>query len=228
MHPPSWSYEKLRHLLTNERLASYFADSDGSTEGAFALYEWNMRASAAIMELTSMVEVIVRNSLDECLREWATSRAPTKVWFDIAPLDAHAVADVAKARDRASRRGKDVEVHGKVIAELTLGFWRFLVESRYFTSLWVPATHRAFSGGPTELRRRQTEVARRMKQLTFIRNRAAHHEPIHRRHLGSDLTAAIELAAWVSADAGAWVAATSSLASSISARPHSGHDRPRL
>ena len=36
-----------------------------------------------------------------------------------------------------------------MIAELSLGFWRYLVESRYFTALWVPATHAAFPTAPT-------------------------------------------------------------------------------
>ncbi|MCG7415770.1 hypothetical protein MHK74_14600 [Microbacterium aurum] len=35
----------------------------------------------------------------------------------------------------------------RVIAELSRGFWRYLVESRYLTSLWVPSTHAAFAHG---------------------------------------------------------------------------------
>lgn len=63
-------------------------------------------------------------------------------------LDHRDRQDLQKERHRArSRRGE--EVHGKVIAELSLGFWRYLVESRYFTALWVPATHAAFPTAPT-------------------------------------------------------------------------------
>lgn len=113
-------------------------------------------------------------------------------------------------------------MHGKVIAELTLGFWRFLVESRYLTSLWVPAVHRAFYGGPVDLRRRQLEVAGRLKQLTIVRNRAAHHEPVHRRRLDLDLSAAIDLARWASMDGGAWVAAKNSLQRRIAEHPGRG------
>lgn len=223
-HPPAppsraWDYGELRRLLTNERLSSYFADTDGSNQRAFELYEWNMSASASVLELTSMVEVIIRNAIDAALAEWAQKKHPGISWFDLAPLDGRASLDVSKARQRATRYGKDAEIHGKVIAELNLGFWRFLVESRYLTSLWVPATHRAFENGPKDLWQRQREVAGRMKGLTFVRNRAAHHEPIHRRNLQRDLTSALDLAKWVSADAEAWVNAKSTLRQRIPEHP---------
>lgn len=95
--------------------------------------------------------------------------------------------------------GVDTRVVGKVIAELPVGFWRFLVESRYFTTLWIPANHAAFPGGPADARDRQRAVAGRLQQLTFVRNRAAHHEPIHKRDLIKDLRSATDLAGGVSA-----------------------------
>ena len=67
-------YERLRDLLSAERLGSYLSASDGDLEEAFALYEWNIEASAAALSLSAMVEVVVRNSLDAQMRNWAASR----------------------------------------------------------------------------------------------------------------------------------------------------------
>ena len=53
----------------------------------------------------------------------------------------------------------------------------------------------------------------------FVRNRAAHHEPIHRRDLARDLAAAVELVDWVCPHACAWVAARSPLEQLIRDRP---------
>lgn len=106
-----------------------------------------------------------------------------------------------------------------MIAELSLGFWRFLVESRYFTALWVPATHSAFPHGASDLRKRQREVALRMKRLTFVRNRATHHEPLHQRDLYQDLDAALDLTCWISPDAGSWVQATNDIAAVMRSKP---------
>ena len=87
-------------------------------------------------------------------------------------------------RRRATRRGKRSEVHGKVIAELGFGFWRYLYEPPYLTSLQVPA----FALHPSESNPPQvrSDVADRMQRLHFLPNRIAHHEPIHRRDLAGD------------------------------------------
>jgi hypothetical protein len=205
-------------LVTSERLGSYLRASGGNVADAFALYEWNMRAAASVVELTSMIEVLARNALDQELRHWAHRRRAGATWLDVVPLDQQGMGDIKKARDRVTRRGRRPEVHGRVIAELPLGFWRYLVESRYLTALWVPATHRAFPARDPDLRRRQKEVAFRIQQLNFIRNRAAHHEPIHSRDLGRDLQSALDLAKWISPAAASWVATTTSLPSIISDR----------
>lgn len=216
---PDWSYEVIRQRLTSERLGSYMVAADGDLELAFTLYEWNMRASAAVLTTTGMVEVLVRNALDEQLMGWARDRHQGRSWFDAAPLDQQGRNDVAKARERASRHGRTPEVHGKVVAELSLGFWRYLVASRYLTSMWIPATHAAFPHGAQDLRRRRSDTETRLQRLLFVRNRAAHHEPIHRRDLSMDLRAAVELSAWICPDAAAWVADKSSIRQLVHERP---------
>lgn len=209
--------DEIGRLITAERLRSY-AERTESPTGALRLYEWNMRAAASVMELTGVIEVIARNALDRELRAWTAARTGAS-WFDVAPLDGRGRTDLAKARARASRDGRRGEVHGRVIAELTFGFWRYLVESRYHTSLWVPDLHRAFPHGPDNLRVRRSEVTRRLQQLHFVRNRAAHHEPIHARNLQRDHDYALELLGWISPHAAVWAAETTSLRAVLRARP---------
>lgn len=136
-----------------------------------------MRASAAVLTTTGMVEVLVRNALDEQLKGWARDRHRGRSWFDAAPLGQQGRNDVVRARERASRRARIPEVHGKVVAELSLGLWRYLVASRYLTSMWIPASHAAFPHGAHDLRRRRSDNETRLQRLMFVRNRAAHHEP---------------------------------------------------
>lgn len=217
-HPRAHDYARLGDLLTAERLGSYLRWSGGDLESAFALYEWNMTASAAVMHTTGMVEVVVRNAMDRALQELETKRGWPS-WIDGAPLDHRGRADIRKARDRATRFGKDPEVHGKVVAELTLGFWRYLVASRYLTTMWTPALHRAFRHGPADKLQRQRRVDQHLKNLLWIRNRAAHHEPIHRRDLARDRAAAIEVATWVDREAGAWVGDLATLDAIVAAKP---------
>lgn len=220
MTRPSWNYNDLLGLLSQERLGSYLNVARNNVDDAFALYEWNMTAASEVMRTTGMVEVIVRNALDRELVAWASSRG-IRSWLDTAPLDAKAKADIKRARDRATNFGKQTEIHGKVIAELSFGFWRFIVTRRYLTSLWIPALHKAFPYATVaDIAGRQTAVDGALRRLAFLRNRAAHHEPIHRRDLAADEQASVVIAEWVDPTAGAWVSGRAALATVANEKPN--------
>jgi len=218
---PSRDYDALARLLSAERLGSYLRWSGGDLPAAFALYEWNMTASAAVMHTTGMVEVVVRNAMDRALVQMGDTKG-WRSWFDRAPLDQRGRIDIQKARDRATRFGSQPEVHGKVVAELSLGFWRYLAASRYLTALWTPALYSAFPAGPGDKLQAQRQVDLHLRNLLLVRNRAAHHEPIHRRNLAQDLRASVDVASWVSPVAGEWVADLSTIAVVVAARPVGG------
>lgn len=198
----------LCELLTPERLSSYFASTRGDAENALALYEWNLSAAAAIVQTTAMVEVIVRNSMDRQLTQWARARNKSD-WLTGIELDKRGQSDLRRASVRARGRGNSHASHGKTVAELNFGFWRFLAARRYYTYLWVPALHEAFPHGPTQFRARQESVERALGRLSHLRNRAAHHEPVHERDLMSDLVLASETASWIHPMAGDWITSTS-------------------
>lgn len=111
-HSRSWDYARVQDRLTSERLSSYLQASGQDLDGAFDLYEWNMRASAAVMTTCAMVEVLVRNALDAEGRAWAARRHSGSSWFDAAPLDRQGRSDVAKARARATRGGRTKRTDG--------------------------------------------------------------------------------------------------------------------
>jgi hypothetical protein len=115
------------------------------------LYKWNIALSGALFEAIALVEVVVRNEIDHNLRQWAQSRRAD--WMDIAPLDEKGRADIAKARSRNIKNPS----HGKVLAELNFGFWRFLVANPYLHTIWIPTMNGAFpnlGGHPGERRGR--------------------------------------------------------------------------
>ena len=213
-----WSLDILQGLLTRERLDSYLSACDDDLGRAFELYEWNLAASAAVMHVTAMVEVIVRNALDKRLCAWATDRGLDS-WLYAAPLDERGRDDISRALGRATRTHEETPPHGRVVSELNLGFWRYLTASRYHASLWVPALSEAFPRGNEDIRQRRRQAESRLARIMHVRNRAAHHEPIHRRDLLADVAAAVDLADWVHRDAGRWVAATTALPAVVAARP---------
>lgn len=217
MDPETVNYERLRELLSAERLGSYVAATGGDLRGAFELYEWNIEASAASVSLAAIVEVVVRNALDAQMRSWSTSRGRDD-WLSAAPLDGRGKADIRKARERAARGARPV-THGHVVAELSLGFWRYLVSRRYYTSLWVPSLRHAFPFLDGDAAKQRRRIESDLEQLLYLRNRAAHHEPIHRRDLRADLDRAIALLECIDPEAGRWARQREMLSSLIARKP---------
>jgi hypothetical protein len=192
---------KIEIRLTQGRLSSYLEVMNGNLLQALDLYKWNIALSGALFEAIAVVEVVVRNEIDSNLRQWAQSREAD--WMDIAPLDEKGRVDLARARARNSKNPS----HGKVLAELNFGFWRFLVANRYLHTIWIPAMSSAFpnlAGHPGE---RRVRVARTIERLWFLRNRIGHHEPIHTRKIESDVASMTSLLDWICFDTSAWATA---------------------
>jgi hypothetical protein len=132
--------------------------SSGDLGKALSLYKWNTRAAGAVIQTAALAEVLVRNALDRQLAVWAAKRSDNRSWIDLVPVDLQGAHDISEARARATRHGRTPEVHGKVVAELSFGFWRYLTASRYLTSLWIPALAPAFPYGDINITARRLQV----------------------------------------------------------------------
>jgi hypothetical protein len=214
----AWDDEVIVRLITRQRLWSYLSATGDDPRRALELYEWNLAASGSVLALVAMVEVMVRNVIDESLREWSISRYSTPSWFTRIPLDDRGRLTLNDARRRAATAHPS-RLHGQTVAELSFGFWRYLVASKYHTKLWIPAIASAFPCGPQDLRTRRSMVEDCLQRLLFVRNRAAHHEPIHRRDLLHDVRTARTLAAAISQHAAEWIAARQTVTQIYSRKP---------
>lgn len=222
----SVDYQVIATRLTRDRLASYLHATGGSLGSAIDLYDWNTLAGGALQEDLGRLEVLFRNAIDGALVRHGRARGWQRTWYRRTQLfpgqpGYRARADVDKARHRATRGGRQPEAHGKVIAELGFGFWRYLCEPPYHTSLWVPALTAVFPLHPLPLdtRRVRADVADRMQRLHFLRNRIAHHEPIHRRDLARDHRQLLEVVGWICSDSRSWVATRSRTPAVLASRP---------
>lgn len=137
----------LARLLSAPRLTRYVRATGGDLLDALALYEWNTSMSGALFEALQGFEVIFRNAVHEQLSATHSAHGLTGQWYDDPRrvLDERARDDIAIARSRAGVGGRP-PTPGHIIAELGLGFWRFLFARRYTHSLWVPSLRHAFPG----------------------------------------------------------------------------------
>nr|WP_221376691.1 Abi family protein [Actinoplanes polyasparticus] len=215
----------IEQRLSPERLGPYKRACGGSLETALALYRWNAEVTAALASTIGHVEVTLRNALHQELEAWSARTFEEPRWYLNPPsrtrpngfLFAEALGDIAKARTRAARNAGP-ETPGRVVAELNLGFWRFLLARRYDRGLWHPCLHRAFS------RQRRVTVFDAVGQLHEARNRMAHHEPMFNRPLAGLYQTSLQIAEWICPTIRLWIEECSSVTAALAARPTGNSD----
>ena len=207
----------LERTLSPERLSTYLAAAGGDHAAALELYVWNTQISAALYGPLQALEIIIRNAFH---RELATVYGPA--WYDSArvPLTPAARARLADAKDTLRRAGRPPDA-GRIVAELSFGFWERLLtrgprdKLNYEMALWRPALHRAFPNS----RRPRAEVHKPLPGLRDLRNRIAHHEPIFSRDLTAEYQTILDVIGWMCTDTRDWVAHHSDVPAVLTGRP---------
>lgn len=206
----------LVRLLSQPRLAEYKAAAGGKLDAALKLYAWNLQTSAAFFESIHYLEVALRNVMDEALTTWVATLpgAGADPWYRAAqvPLTPKTRSVITVAVNRATDGGRP-ELPGRVIAELGFGFWWSLLANNYNRDLWQPCLRRAF---PSARRARLHTSLERVKRL---RDRIAHHEPIHGRDLVEDCRTLLDTAEHVSQRLPWWIDTTSRVPMLLDQRP---------
>lgn len=166
------------------------------------LYLWNTHLTKTYLADIEHLEVLLRNSIHNAL----TGRYGER-WFDDdrIPFNDAAKKNIRKAKKRA---GKEGAPPGKIIAELSFDFWRFLLSSHYQASIW-PQVKKALKRTP--------DSRQQFEELVVIvykmRNRCSHHESIVQQrdrarevaHLDSVDNAIQEVADFIDPHAAVWI-----------------------
>ncbi|GAB2833803.1 Abi family protein [Streptomyces chlorus] len=203
-------------LISPDRLNPYLTACTGDTAAALALYRWNSDLAAAFFEPLGHLEIMLRNALDARLVARQQRRGRTAEWYvDTAvPLSGNARSDIAQARQRAGRN-TPVVPRGKIIAELSFGFWRFLLARQYRANLW-PDLAGAFPHAPN---RALPTVEDPVKRLHKFRNRIAHHEGIWHLPLEARRDDIQTVLGFIAPAAAAWVVDASRINDVLARRP---------
>lgn len=77
----AWDSVHMVYLLSEERMSTYIAATDGDLDSAFELYAWNIELAAALQSATAMVEVVARNAIEHVLTSWSHVKYSGSDWF---------------------------------------------------------------------------------------------------------------------------------------------------
>ena len=171
--------EILLHRLSPERLSTYLDATHGDIDRAIRLYEWNAEVSAALFEVIGHVEVVLRNAIHEQMTAWCRANGHDENWFlnGHGFLDDRAVRDVERAMLRLEGDQSRL-LPSDFVPNLPFGFWRFLLTTRYSTTLWIFAIKDSFLSTAD-----MSSTFARVGRLHRLRNQIAHHWPIFSRRL---------------------------------------------
>jgi hypothetical protein len=170
--------------LSKPRLLTYLSACGLDRRAALDLYEWNSRVSSAFHNELAHLEVAVRNAYDRAIRARWTGRddwtaSPNRLLPTIVRNRSGHKVDINRVnrqrlQDAWHEAGGPGCTPGKVVAELSFGFWRNLSSSANEKALWVSYLHNAFPPGTD----RAQQVDKPLIELHRLRNRVAHHEPL--------------------------------------------------
>jgi hypothetical protein len=159
--------------------------------------------------------VALRNVLDERLTARHRRLERPGSWLDdpAQELSSRARLDIASARDRVRQKGKRAS-DGQTISELSFGFWRFLITKK-LTGLWPDLA----SGFPHAPDRQRGTVESPLARLHVFRNRLAHHQRVWSHAPEERYADLLVLAEYIDPALSSWIAATSNVSQTLSARP---------
>ncbi|PRD40557.1 hypothetical protein C5748_26340 [Phyllobacterium phragmitis] len=190
--------QAIRASISEPRFATYLSKGGNHEAYALALYLYNARLAKAFLYPLNVVEVTLRNAVDEVLvatfqQNWHQTEA-----FRSDTLTVEGLATLNKAIQRAGPNAS----RDQVIATLTFDFWSNLFRSDY-GSLWRTNVNRAFP----HLRHGESrqDIQNLVKAINAFRNRVAHHEPvldmnitdIHGKIIRLTELRCVETAAWM-------------------------------
>lgn len=215
-------------------------DAGHDHAGALKLYEWNSRLSASFLHDFAHVEVYLRNICDRALQgalapgdsHW-TDKTTRDLLFPTKDLsisqrrrnaNKETKEKINSAVKRCGRSSNRRVEPGKVVAELTFGFWVQLFSAGNEAVLWKKYLHPAFKPGTDRAR-----LHSMLEELQRFRNRVAHHEPVRVQAEGARRQMQ-GLCKLMSLELGAYVDKQSSIDDLIKGRPiirtdHSARNR---
>lgn len=206
----------LRAALSDARFETYLKAAGYHVDFAVGLYLYNARLAKALLYPLHMVEVVLRNGIDDLLVQLYGADWPRDPEF-LALLPEVGEAAVQTAIRRIEEDKRAPARREQIIAALTFDFWSNLFRPDYDRPLWQVHLRQVLPHLGDGLTRADVQLL--VRDINRLRNRVAHHEPV----LGLDLNALhrsiLELMAARDPETARWTRYHSTLGIALRSRP---------
>ena len=166
--------EKYASTISVERLLSFKQDDNDTIESLIARYQDNIRISQALYPELSTLEITLRNAIDTMLRTCFSN-----TWLEDEVI-------LCAYNDVKQTYPNDF-TYGKVIANLTFGFWTNLCSKKYNAKIWTKkgAFKGVFINYPQGMQQQIHALSKRLRSIRNLRNRVFHYEPVFKKPLNT-------------------------------------------
>jgi hypothetical protein len=185
----------LQRVFSQERLDAY-RPAGGSDLDMVVNYFWDIALAEAIVPCLHAAELALRNSIHDAF----TAHYGTDMWFyQPAVLEPGQLGELSRALGQLSRR-RAQPTSGRIVAELTSGFWVAVLSDPYHQRIWQPSSfamlRTVFPHSDTLPRQ---DIQNRFNAIRKLRNRVFHFEAIwDRPHLLREHADIHEAIGWIS------------------------------
>lgn len=194
-HPASINldfFQSVESHLDSERLQVYRQDGQDDAT-TLARYLLNMALCESLYSPLQVAEVSLRNSIHQSL----AAKVKHHAWYDSLLLPKWQQEQVLKAKQKLRDQRKP-ETSGRIVAELTFGFWLCFFTAPHISSgLAYYLIKSCFPHAPKS-ERNIHKLSASWQKVRILRNRVFHHERIlHWRDLDKQHTSILHLIGWM-------------------------------
>jgi hypothetical protein len=210
--------QKIPHVLSEPRFATYLRAKNNDRQLALKLYQWNLEVSAAFIAPLHVLEVVLRNATIDAIESvhglnWAFNNG----FIRSLPEPSNGY----KPRSDLINTSRRQPTTGKVVADLKFIFWEKMFTVRHDSRLWDNHLRRVLPFAPSTLSVQsiRSQVNSDIRDIRQLRNRIAHHEPIFTRQLSDDYTKILKLIEWRDDTASLWLDSIQNVTSLLPEKP---------
>ena len=181
-------------------------------------YLWNARLAKSFLYPLQMVEICIRNAMHDAFTQ--QYRSPNWIFKPSFEMTMESQASLATAHQRLARR-KPTPSADDLVAGLSFDFWSNLFRDDYELVWLTPGLlSSTFPRLPENVG--SPRIKHLVSRINFLRNRIAHHEPIHQMKVLEYLADIGELLSYLCADTFKWVEANVTVKQALYSKPVSG------